>query len=352
MSNNRIYYPNLNGLRFIAALTVLIYHVYGVEVLNGHFGVILFFVLSGFLITSLLINETEVTGSVNIRYFIIRRTLRIWPLYFLMLLISTVYVTLNPGLFDLSEHLVRLKYYVTFLPNWAMVTEETIPLAGILWSVGSEEQFYLLWPFVLRFGHRRLWAWLVLIVIIYTMCPILMDYYNANIAAQKVAGLELASKFMLRMAFNCMATGGLVAYLWHHWPKVLSICFGKVFQTLLYLLLGYLWLGNRHFSGVDQAFAMVFALIIANLALNPKSIVKLESGWLNYLGKVSYGIYVYHLAVFALLHWVTVTIFGHTISSHVHFVLGTALTICTAGLSYRYFEKYFLDLKTKKYQVA
>jgi peptidoglycan/LPS O-acetylase OafA/YrhL len=81
---NKVYFPNLNGLRFFAAFSVMLYHFFGEGLINGHYGVVLFFVLSGFLITYLLFEEKEKFGKIEIKKFYFRRILRIWPLYYLV----------------------------------------------------------------------------------------------------------------------------------------------------------------------------------------------------------------------------------------------------------------------------
>src|SRR6266446_4521409 len=91
-ATKKVHFPNLTGLRFFAAMSVLIYHFYGLEVLNGHYGVILFFVLSGFLITYLLLEEHDMYGTISLRQFYIRRILRIWPLYYWAIILSFIFL--------------------------------------------------------------------------------------------------------------------------------------------------------------------------------------------------------------------------------------------------------------------
>lgn len=177
MDQKKIYFPHLNGIRFIAALLVIIHHIeqlkgiYGMPTLwggksvasslisiIGPQGVVLFFVLSGFLITYLLLAEEEKTKTINIRKFYIRRILRIWPLYLLIVVLSLfVLVHFNiftwPG-FDIetvqSNIFWKLGLFMLFFSNLVLVYFGIIPYASQTWSIGTEEQFYLVWPIIIK----------------------------------------------------------------------------------------------------------------------------------------------------------------------------------------------------------
>src|SRR5215510_7923630 len=168
----RVFFPNLNGLRFIAALMVIIHHVeqyksiYGLPnnfssttiQIFGELGVVLFFVLSGFLITYLLLEEERQTNTIVIRNFYVRRILRIWPLYFLIVILALA-VFPNIPLFILPDydrakvysHLAgKIFLYLFFLPNLVSPLFGIVPYASLTWSIGTEEQFYLTWPALLK----------------------------------------------------------------------------------------------------------------------------------------------------------------------------------------------------------
>ena len=165
MKKLTLYFPSLNGVRAIAASMVIVHHIEMVKsekglsdyALPGDFGslgVTLFFVLSGFLITYLLFAEQKETQTINIKNFYIRRILRIWPLYYLILIISFFFFSqyLYPeGMVQLQKH-----YWIKFVLNVFMLANVShacvgkIPLGSNLWSVGTEEQFYLLWPWLVK----------------------------------------------------------------------------------------------------------------------------------------------------------------------------------------------------------
>ncbi len=163
----RVYFPELDGMRFIAFLLVYLFHqgvpwpvlsrLVGVTLTrrlqeNGGYGVQLFFILSGYLITTLLLREEVRYGRIALRAFWIRRILRIWPLYYLIVLIGFFVLPPLEPWFQLRDYLSMLKIHLLpfalFLGNWSMVLVSPIPSdsLSVLWSVCVEEQFYLIVP--------------------------------------------------------------------------------------------------------------------------------------------------------------------------------------------------------------
>lgn len=159
----RFYVPALDGLRVLAFLGVWVFHTVGFlprvqnnPVLHaiwgvGMYGVPVFFVLSAFLITRLLLMERERTGRVDLRAYYVRRTLRIWPLYFL---VSAVGLVVSHRLGDPNVR-GSLAALGTFTANVAMAKGRLVPNLGPLWSLSIEEQFYLVWPLALSRLSRR-----------------------------------------------------------------------------------------------------------------------------------------------------------------------------------------------------
>jgi peptidoglycan/LPS O-acetylase OafA/YrhL len=163
-----LHFYGLDSLRAIAALAVVVSHIEfykktaglenafdGVNFFEnaGNTGVILFFVLSGFLITYLLLHEREKTSAVNVRYFYIRRLLRIWSLYFFITALAFILAPLlvgkgnyYPPASEGYKPLTSLLMYVFFIPNLAFLIKMGAPMALHLWTIGVEEQFYLSVP--------------------------------------------------------------------------------------------------------------------------------------------------------------------------------------------------------------
>ena len=359
----KIHFPGLNGVRFIAALLVIIDHTeqfksyLGMPTLwansysayLGAFGVSIFFVLSGFLITYLLLEEQK-EAPIQIKHFYIRRVLRIWPLYYLIVVLG-FFIVPHIGFLqvptytvEMGDYLGRFLLFAGLSANVAFVYLPTVAFANILWSVAVEEQFYLIWPHVVKFKRTLLWIMLLLLV--------------GYLALKFFAG-EVDSKFeelVIRTRFSSMILGGIGAYLLFHQSSILNFVYNRFLQLGLiglFVLLLSNTLEFKSFAWIqDELISLVLCGLIINIASNRQSLVNLENSVFSYFGKLSYGLYVYHLfAVVLTLKllpeflplkvlpiWVAYTL-----------TLGSILLLTTgiSHLSYVYFESYFLRKKAR-----
>jgi peptidoglycan/LPS O-acetylase OafA/YrhL len=345
---NKVYFPNLNGLRFFAAFSVMLYHFFGKDIINGHYGVVLFFVLSGFLITYLLFEEKDKLGVIEIKKFYFRRILRIWPLYYFVFLLASIlfYISNEPA----SSYLQSLPYYLFFLPNVAFVLDLSINYAIVLWSVGSEEQFYLVWPHLIKQFSPKLLKYIFLIILFsWAIGPHVIDYVNVHFLDNS-KGVFVFTKLLGRVGFGAMATGALLAYYLKYEEGKLGLINNMIVQIASLGIVVLVWGLDLlpHTAISDAIYAFLFALIISNFAINPKVIINLENKLLNFLGKVSFGLYVYHLFSFHMVRNL-----NHHYELHIPkiilFVIGVFITIVFAYFSYEYFEKPFLKLKLRKF---
>jgi peptidoglycan/LPS O-acetylase OafA/YrhL len=165
----KVYFENLDGLRFLCFLSVFFFHSFHTDYAsiqssnlyhfirrdlfgNGNLGVNFFFVLSGFLITYLLIEEKRLNGQIDIKKFWIRRILRIWPLfYFCVVFGFYIFPFLKTAFGQHPNETASIGYYLTFTNNFDFI-KKGLPdasILGVLWSVAIEEQFYFVWPIVL-----------------------------------------------------------------------------------------------------------------------------------------------------------------------------------------------------------
>ncbi len=361
----KVYFPNLNGLRFFAAFLVIIHHVeqfkYSFGLSNyfaspfiaiiGKLGVILFFVLSGFLITYLLLTEQEKTNTISIKKFYIRRILRIWPLYYLIVILS-FFVLPKISFFEFPGHSsvlfnnwrVLLLLFLFFLPNVALGMRFVVPYASQAWSVGVEEQFYLIWPVLMKYFKNTV-RLLLVVIIIY----LFMELVGFRVIKKFLfwnSGFDVLRSFWHSFNIDCMAIGGLFAYILHKKDKILLFFYNRVIQffTLLLLiaLIGYgVVIPYVHY----EFYAVFFGIVILNLASNPKPILNLENGYFNYLGKISYGLYMFHpLAIVIILK--CLNYFG-TNNFFLQLILSTILTIIISSISYHFMEEKFIKMKTK-----
>jgi peptidoglycan/LPS O-acetylase OafA/YrhL len=362
----KIHFPGLNGLRFFAAFSVLLYHV---EIMKrvagmpnrihvpfwngmGPYGVICFFCLSGFLITYLLLEETKRTGTIRIRKFYLRRILRIWPLYYLIVALGFLLLPLTSDLLTYPRQGNRFReiaLYLVFLPNLGWGT----PLLGPLWSVGVEEQFYLLWPVLMRTlrGRAVIGILGVLVVMVSARYALPRLAIEASSGSHPSNTWRIALDVVWTLKLECMAMGALAAY-WLHggFHKILRILYHPLVQlAALGVIFVSLWQGRNYEEFNNAIWGSAFAVLILNLASNSKSLLRLENRALDYLGRISFGIYVYHsFAIFGAL--MLLRNFMPTqgvLFNSLLYCLSIGATLLLAAASYRYYESPFLRLKKR-----
>lgn len=315
------------------------------------YAVILFFVLSGFLITFLLVKEKEKNGGIHYRKFYARRILRTWPVYYLVLITGALLLFLLPGQIDQGakpQLAVTLLAYGILIPNIATFLGYAPDLVNILWSVGAEEQFYAFWPFLVN-NAKKLLDRLLLFLLVFLALKYILTWlqfpYNARI-------------LMDYMPFDCMAIGGIAACLYHRRNTALRIIYHPVIQALAWIVLVisifYKPLHISFFGMLNTDLnALVYAVIILNVSTNAKTLVRLENPVLNFLGKISYGIYGYHFIVLFLLSLClknTLTALPSAAAHTMMFIAEIMVTIFIAYLSNHYFEAWFLR-KKESYRV-
>jgi len=359
----KIEFPGLNGVRFIAALLVIVDHTelfksylgYPTLWANsysaylGAFGVSIFFVLSGFLITYLLLEEQQ-EAPIRIRHFYLRRILRIWPLYYLILVLG-FFVIPHLNFFqvpiyssDMGDSLNRLLLFVGLAANVAFVYLPTVPFANVLWSVAVEEQFYLIWPHVVRIKRYLLWIMLLLLA-----GYLALKFYSGSLDRS----FEL---LVIRTRFSAMIIGGIGAYLVFRQKAIIQFLYLRGVQVglwVLFVCMGMDWIPYHSLAWLqDELISLVVCGLILNIATNPRTLISLENGLFAYLGKLSYGLYVYHLfAVVLVLKGLPAIVDMKALPTWMGYSLTLGLIlILTTGishLSYRYFESYFLRKKIK-----
>ncbi len=369
MSQKR-FFPNLNGVRFIAAFMVLIHHVeqakqalglpaiYHFPIVQhaGRLGVGLFFVLSGFLITYLLIQEKNSHGNIAARKFYLRRIFRIWPIYFVIVLSSYFLFPHIPLLeypgatANVTTHYwERLLFLVLVLPNFAFVLYDLPYWCAQAWSIGVEEQFYYLWPWLLKYPKRRV----VIIIAFLGLSALLLatGLYFLNDPAE--VRLEKAMTFLGQFRIQIMALGGFLAWaVYADKKRFLAVIFRKDVQIGVYLALLVLFLSGVHFTGFMEVYGLFFGFFIVNVSCNPHTIIRLEHPWISYLGRISYGLYLYHVVVVVLVINV-LNRYGTPESTVLYnFLLYTAVTagsVLLSSASFEYFEKPLLRFKDNRF---
>lgn len=364
MDKQKVYFPNLNGLRFIAAFFVIIHHIEQIKSISnidnfwdnpfvgiiGKLGVVLFFVLSGFLITYLLLTEEYSFQKISIRKFYMRRILRIWPLYFFIITLAFL-VLPNINLFVLpnfgkdviySNLFSKLLLYVIFLPNLVLPLLGIVPYASHTWSIGTEEQYYLVWPVILKYLKKHRISLMILIIASYLAFRFFLQTHYSNFIPYKEIFLAFWSSFNI----DCMAIGGLFAILLFQKNKLLKLIQNDIlfYLTIIFttlLMLKGIYVPYFHY----EFYSVLFGIIILNFATNQTIKISLENKALNYLGNISYGLYMYHPIGIVLALYICKTM--NIVTNFLIYPFSVALTIILAGLSYQHFESFFLKLKDK-----
>ena len=309
----------------------------------GEMGVSLFFTLSGFLITFLLLSEKKETGSISIKKFYARRILRIWPLYYLII-ITGLFIIPHITFLEVPDtqnihqnFFAKVVLYFLIFPNTAWAKFGRIPFVVQTWSIGVEEQFYLIWPWIItRLNH--ILAFLSAVYLLYLFYDI---YASINY-------LQLSIYYN----FSCISMGAIGGILFYrkqrHFLKIVHSHY--IFLISLLAVFVLFFLKNDVFH-LQEIFAILYTIIIVYLATAPHKIINLR--WLDYLGKISYGIYMYNFIIIFLVLKILEKTHVATNSGYFHilsFVFSIPLIILISHLSYEYFEKKFLRIK-KKFEV-
>jgi len=369
-SENKRYFPNLNGIRCIAALLVVFHHLeqakhafgianfYDVTIIKhaGRLGVGLFFVLSGFLITYLLLEEKGRFGDVDAKKFYLRRVFRIWPIYFLIIGLSFfVFPHIDLLYFpDANEKLAhdvapRLALLFLVLPNYAFVLYDLPYWCAQTWSIGVEEQFYYLWPWIIKYPKK---SGRILFLFLFVTAALLLGgaYLLDKTDEEKISAI---TTFLGQFRIQTMALGGLCAYLvYTQKTQILDFVFRKDVQIVVYSLLAILFFSGIHFTGFLELYALFFSFFVLNVSCNKNTIINLENKVMSYLGKISYGLYIYHVFVIVFiinaLRTFSPQINGTTYQI-VLYILTFVLSVAVTALSYNYFEKPLLAFKDRHF---
>lgn len=338
------YFAGLEGLRAVAALLVVFHHartqrLWGV--LEGWNGVTLFFVLSGFLITTLALREESEHGSVRWRAFVVRRGFRILPIYLGSLaLYSLVMFTIGFGGTHRAVFTHALPWYLSPFPEVPFFTRTHI-VFSLAWSLGIEEKFYLLWPllaFVVLRKHARGRVGVALVLALVLQLPIAFWTGGRALAPYTaiLVGCLLAFTLHDPRTFKIVArlgsTGGFVL--------ALTAVVGMEALTRVY---------NFTASGfrVDSPFyylpySIAAALLVGSLALQPRGSGIFRSRPMRFVGRISYPLYLTH--PIALGFAATVIAPGNDVVELAYFALGLSLSLVMAWGLHRTVEKPLIAL--------
>jgi peptidoglycan/LPS O-acetylase OafA/YrhL len=367
--SGRFYRPELDALRFFAFLGVFIFHVVPHEpdfyahhrflpqalvrmvcavAGAGAFGVDLFFALSAYLITVLLLREKDLRSEIDIRAFYIRRILRIWPVYFFFLAVA-VMVSAWGGAGRLGWPFIG--GYLLLAGNW-VYTWKGLPdliLTIPLWSISVEEQFYLIWPLIMRrvsMTHLK-----------YAVAGLLSLGYISRIVLVLAHATGTVAEYNTFARIDPIVLGICIAVFLRERPVALSL---PRRLGLAGLCVG-VWCAVAPLAGLNEPWAVVSApgtllgrplvaiaaagILAAFIGAPAAGAKMLARPVLTYLGRISYGLYVYHMGGLMLARFIL-----HDESPGGHAAraaLGLLLTLIFSAVSYRWLETPFLHLKDR-----
>ena len=335
----------MDGLRALAVIAVVWHHAHPGYAnfpisRNGFLGVDVFFVLSGFLITTLLLQEKRSTGGISLVGFYLRRSLRIFPLYYAVLLLMVLYFALTAKSSNAGVFFQELPWHVTYLSNWISLKS----MMAITWSLATEEQFYLAWPPLFAWlGVRAVWLLLVFLALNQGInFGMFDDFLNRN-------GFPVQSLPLLQITFTPILLGVTAAF------GIQTKTFESLKSGVKNWMLPLMTVITLLIANIDGdirgwprlLFHISIAILLVLVVVTPKSPTVKILNWkvLTHIGMVSYGIYLFHMLVLYVIHQVT----GENTFNHPTLIFYSTIILCTglATISYMIFELPVMSLKSR-----
>jgi peptidoglycan/LPS O-acetylase OafA/YrhL len=361
------FFANLDGIRCFAILAVLWHHTAGSQIqlthpelnpilgtflVRGFLGVDVFFVISGFLIVTLLLRERERSDRISLRKFYIRRSLRIFPVYYAFLLgIAAIYFLLKPGDPATEEIQASLPPTLLFLSN---VWVPAATVVHVTWSLATEEQFYLVWAPAEKFLPRA-----ALMALLLGVCGLsvamhfgtfdaaLVDFYHGHLPALfGVTFLPIALGVLLAHGMHGERTYRAIARWAGFRGAAMVYCLATLLVTACHQ--GDLRGWSRPTIQVLMTLSVAALVIRQDRDSSPLSRL-LQQKLIARIGVVSYGIYLFHLPIagFVVRAAAKVSSGGALLGDAIHFTATLGVTWVFAELSFRFFESPFVRLKSK-----
>jgi peptidoglycan/LPS O-acetylase OafA/YrhL len=343
----RRFFSSLDGLRCLSILAVIWHHTRPANLdryaclQRGFLGVDLFFVISGFLITTLLLREREEQGTLSLRRFYIRRTLRIFPLYFTALLVYTLVV----ALFDRNSpaghaFFANLPAFATYTSNWFVSYSGSRVIFYFAWSLAAEEQFYLVWPTIEKHLDPR-GATLFMIGLIMFVTATSAGLFESILPAGTLR-FRIVTSFPIAIGLGVLLAHLLNERRGYRWAS--RLLGHRISAPIVLAVLSW---------GLARSSLSLWLVRGAMAALVGSTVIR-EDHWLAplltwrpvaYLGVISYGMYMLHMLA---------SNFGRRALGHLAivaplspFVVTVGLAASLASISFRYYESYFRALKDR-----
>ncbi|MEN9907212.1 MAG: hypothetical protein RLZZ540_353 [Bacteroidota bacterium] len=367
---SKIYFKGLDGLRGIAALAVVLGHVELIKqafqfenmyggggpffLYLGSLAVTFFFVLSGFLITFLLLKEKDSKGTIGIKNFYLRRMFRIWPVYYMLFVLGFFVLpklllpgVLLPKTIDAESYWNSFFFNLILLPNFSKISN---PIAFQSWSIGVEEQFYIFWPLLVSRIKSLKRLLIAMLAIVFGIYMLRSGMYLATIFELQLPFLNTINSFFGESRFDNMAIGGILAILFYKNPDFRFSVIQKVLVGVCTVLI--LYKQTAIGFGLDNILAALVFTGLIFWVVNKREFIILDHSVFLFLGKISYGIYMYHVVGIVVALNVVLFLYpdydGNGLQSN---LMLYSLTLFTTLLisygSYHFMEKRILKYKEK-----
>lgn len=364
----KTYFKNLDAPRFLSFLLIFLGHIFFAQSIavkssplriffNEHLilGIDFYTILSGFLITWIILEEYNFTTKFSLFNFWLKRSLRIWPLYFLFIIIGYLLIWASRNILgNTVNDMPPLPWLLTFTLNFYIIRygQGFLFFVAFLWSISVEEQFYALFAILLKWGKKVFVPFCVLLVLASLVFRFLFIHQSQNLYFNSLSWI------------GTFAGGGLLAYF--------CINKGKVFERIKnlprWVIIAIYFLFILNFAFYKQLYAsdfmtaierlsatLFFGFMIFEQAFCEKHLFQLGTiPFMSYLGRISYGLFCYHGLVILVYEQLTQHINGidnpwavFLINPVVIFVL----TIIISAISYKYFERPIMSLR-HKYKIA
>lgn len=374
-----VHFKHLDSVRAIGCLYISFAHAFiyisthkifklpvaedGFVIQIGHMFISTFFVLSGFLISYFLIKEKEKTNTINIKQFYIRRAFRILPVYFVgLIIVGGIYKVLcilfaknnitEPGIISFCENVdAGLLLYIFMMPNVAFAFDKVLFHLSNYWSIGVEEQFYIIWPIILFFSTNILRS-LKRIFIVYTV--ILIITFAISVSQESTHFLSKIFKLVYLTRFAAFAFGGFCAYAIIHIDKfektkLYRFVLSKYTQFFSFVLLFvFSFIKNEYVFAFKHVLVLIpaNAIIIFNMALNRNNLFNIENKFLNYIGMTTYSMYAFNLIFLEMFVGMGHDMFHTSNPIFISVFAVTMLTLISIA-SYKFIEVKFLNIRKK-----
>jgi len=364
-------FRNLDALRFFAALIVLIVHLeilktsFGLPSLklkaflvSSHIAVTFFFVLSGFLIASQLFEQKKKMETISLRNFYKKRIKRIFPLYYLLVFLN-FFIFLKVSDFSLPDTQDALNFFykkfifcLLFFPNYAELKFGNIEYVKISWTLAVEMFFYLFLPILIKYTNEKKMR--VVLCCLLLFCFIISAPISWPVGDKDI--MTGVNFYLARYRLYAFAIGVIAAYLYAYQRDYFSqgIFKSKLFGYTYLIFISILLLSGVTFSIINhQLYSFLFGVLIISLCLSGINPFLLNNRFVVYLGKISYGIYLFHppVIVFLLHNWKGLFIVKSYWSLFFCYIFVSGVVIIISLFLYEFFEKnFFTVVKTAVYR--